>query len=68
MFVIGIPHRPLGYGTCGPRKLSPLINYLAELSWEDVIGLMGPTNLFDVTRRHTRYGPMWQGGRDVVPL
>ncbi len=46
MFLAGIPHRPTGHGKCGPRPSLSLINYPAELSCEDVIGLVSPTNLF----------------------
>jgi hypothetical protein len=68
MLVSGISHQPTGHGQCGPRPLSSLVNYLAELSWKDVIGLMSPTNPFAVTRRHTCNCLMWQGGRYVIPL
>lgn len=46
MLVVEIPHQPTGHGQCGPRPLSSLINYLAELSWKDVIRLVSPTNPF----------------------
>jgi hypothetical protein len=46
MLVSGISHQPTGHGQCGPRPLSSLVNYLAELSWKDVIGLVSPTNPF----------------------
>lgn len=68
MFLAGIPHQPTGHGKCGLRPPLSLINYPGELSCEDVIGLVSPTNLFEVTRRHTCDSPMWQGGRYVVPL
>lgn len=68
MLVAGIPHRSIEHGKCGPRSLLPLIDYLAELSREDVIGLVSPMKFFDVMRRHTRNCPMWQGGKYVVPL
>lgn len=45
MLVAGIPQRPTEHGKRGPRSLCSLINYLAELSWEDVAGLVSPTNL-----------------------
>jgi hypothetical protein len=53
MLLAGIPHRPTGRGKCGPRRppLS-LINYLAELSCEDVIGLVSPINRFTVMLPH----------------
>ena len=38
MLIVGIPHRLTGDGRCGPRPLSSLLNYLAELSREDTIG------------------------------
>lgn len=68
MLLAGIPHRQTGHGKCGLRLSLSLINYPAELSCEDVIGLVSPTNLFEVPRRRTCDCPMWQGGRYVVPL
>lgn len=46
MLVVGIRHRPTGHGKYGSRPLLSLINHLAELSWEDVTGLVSPTNPF----------------------
>lgn len=46
MLVAGIPHRPTGHGKYGSRPLLSLINHLAELPWEDVTGLVSPTNPF----------------------
>ena len=68
MLLAGIPHRPTGHGKCGFRPPLPLINYPAELSCEDVIGLANPTDFSEVTRRHTCDCPMWQGGRYVISL
>lgn len=46
MFVAGISDRVTGHGKCSLRSFPPLINCLAELSYQDVIGLVSPTNLF----------------------
>lgn len=40
MFVVGIPHRSTGHGTCDLPSFLSLINCLTELSWEDVSRLM----------------------------
>ena len=59
MLVAGIPQQPTEHGKYGPRSLCSLINYLAELSWENVTGLVSPTMCNCL---------MWQGGGYVVPL
>lgn len=46
MFVVGIPHRPIVHGKCSPCSLVSLNNYLTELSWKDVIGLVSSANFF----------------------
>ena len=46
MRVVRIRHRRTGHGKYGLRAFLSLINYLAELSYQDVIGLVSPTNLF----------------------
>lgn len=53
MLVAGISYRPTGHGKCGLRSLSSLINYLAGLSYQDVLGLVSPINPFRCDRRHT---------------
>jgi len=70
MLAVGIPHRPTEHGKCGLCSLLSLINYPAELSWENVTGLLSSVNLFDIMRRHMCNCLMWQGegGRYVVPL
>ena len=46
MFVVGTENPKALYGKCCPRPLSSLINYLADSSWEGVIGLLSPTTSF----------------------
>lgn len=54
MFVIGTENQKAGYGKCCPHPLSSLINYLADSSWEGVIGLLSPTNSFRGDAHATR--------------
>lgn len=54
MFVVWTENQKTVDGKCCPHPLSLLINYLADSSWEGVIGLLSPTNSFRGDAHATR--------------